>query len=805
MGQRVEGAAVDAEGGAPLREAFVSLVDEGGRAVASTLTDPSGAFRLRAPAAGGYRVRVERIGYETWVSDLFHLAPGGSIQRRLEVPVRPISLEGLRVEVESRCDLREGAGLELGAAWGEVRKALELTRWTEEQGPVRFEMKRWSRELDVTSLRVEDEKTWEGSKTGSLSFVSLPPEDLAENGYVRVDSNGAYHFYAPDARVLVSEAFMRGHCFSLSRGTGDRAGLVGLAFHPVEKGGDPDVEGALWLDEKTAELRELAFDYTDVKFPVRGARASFLAEFRRLPTGGWYVRRWRLRIPRFKQEWGVRGVERKVYGYQEEGGEVTTLALPDGRRFELAERGTITGTVRDSLRRAPLAGARVWLAGTSHEARTDEAGRFRLALVPPGRYAIAVGHPDPLLSDIPGAAAELELEGDEVSSLSLPFFPSRVAREVCPEETGGPPALVGRVRAREGEGPPPEAVVWIRPPSPAGAGGASDLPAALRVERVLRGGDPGDGPEGAVVVPADAAGVYVACGLPGGKELEVRAASPGRVGDPVTLRLPTDGLEVRDLEVSTKGLDALASGSGSGREGVSLRGVVRSADTGRPVTGAMVRLLGIEVTATTGNRGTFELTAVPPGRYRAVTEYLGLGSDTVEVEVSGEALTLAIFTLETRPVELPDLRIELERGVRSLRLVGFYERMARGGGDYITREDLGRGDLVAAFRRLPGVKLEQCVLEDGTRNPECWDLKITRGARLDDACPPRVYLDGHLLNLNPGLGPVPAGESAFSALERFPRELLEGIEIYRDPATAPAQYQGWSGCGVILAWTRGRG
>jgi len=54
----------------------------------------------------------------------------------------------------------------------------------------------------------------------------------------------------------------------------------------------------------------------------------------------------------------------------------------------LAQAGRVTGTVRDSLRGEPVAGAEILLVGTNRRAATAENGTYALAGVPPGTYTL---------------------------------------------------------------------------------------------------------------------------------------------------------------------------------------------------------------------------------------------------------------------------------------------------------------------------------------------------------------------------------------------------------------------------------
>jgi Carboxypeptidase regulatory-like domain len=64
--QQVLGRAVREADGSPLLEALIVLVDDRGYERARTVTSPTGGFELRAPRAGRYHLRVQRIGQRGW-------------------------------------------------------------------------------------------------------------------------------------------------------------------------------------------------------------------------------------------------------------------------------------------------------------------------------------------------------------------------------------------------------------------------------------------------------------------------------------------------------------------------------------------------------------------------------------------------------------------------------------------------------------------------------------------------------------------------------------------------------------------
>jgi len=839
VAQQVRGTAVSADTGAPIEGAFINLVDETGRELASTLSGADGAFSLRATAPGHYRLRVQRIGFDTWTSSPFDAGPGGTVSRELRVPVRPIDVGELYVSLEGRCVPDPGAGHELLRVWEEARKALRMTQFTETAGAIRFDLRKWNRVLEPDTWRVESEEITRGSETGRASFVSAPAEELAANGYVQRDEQSAYHFFVPDAQVLLSDVFLDDHCLRLVQGDEANASWIGIGFEPAGRYDAPDVEGVLWLDPVTLELRHIEFRYTRLdRVDIPGdSRAGGRLEFRRGPTGDWFASRWWIRIPVYRQ--GVRAALQRGIGgnvisqrmttsvesYREIGGEVERLHLPDGRELALAEWGTIVGRAFGGPDAVPVAEATVRLAGTERTVRTDSAGRFQIDFVPPGRYTAVLEHPDNRLLGVPIDERDLIVAGEQVARVQLELSPARLVQRLCPppvEEAGDGGEGEGEAAGTGGTGAPAASELALLGRVTDGATG-EPLENALVWVRSVAGGEP-------AAVEADQDGSFLVCGLdPAG--LIAQATSQGMLGRPDTVPLPESGLVIRDLVVAPI---TVAEVTGEATKGATLRGVVRSAESGEPVSGARVRVLGSDMERITGDDGAFVMVGVPMGRQRVLTEYLGAASDTALVDLTEGTVSLALLTLQTRPVPLPELHVEIERTVGNHRLAGYYERLERKMGDFITREDLEARDLVANMRLIQGVRVQQCMrrpssITAGALGPSrpneqggqintamgsrmrisnCWEIEIGRRftANVDDQCQPLTFLNGQPIGgLTDPLMAGFTGENPFSVIERIPRDMIEGIEVHRNAATAPAQYQGYgAGCGVILVWTRAR-
>ncbi len=296
-GQSIEGRMVEAATGEAVAGASVMLLDAAGQRVDFSLTGADGEFRLVAPAPGTFRIGYERIGYQGGESRTFELGAGEVASHRLEAPVRPLTLPTIEAVTERRCAVRPADGDAASKIWVEVRKALEATEWTERQGALRFTLRTWERRLDPGSLAVVEEASRLRERAVRASpWVAEDPETLVREGFVRGDGE-QFHYYAPDASTLLSDAFLDTHCFRAVPPPAGQPGWIGLAFEPDGGSDVADVRGVLWVDRGSSELERLDFDFVglprELEFDVAGGRV----EFERLPAGEWIVGRWRIRMP----------------------------------------------------------------------------------------------------------------------------------------------------------------------------------------------------------------------------------------------------------------------------------------------------------------------------------------------------------------------------------------------------------------------------------------------------------------------------------------------------------------------------
>jgi hypothetical protein len=533
------GSVRDAGSGAPFSGVFVVLLDESGQRLNAVLTDEEGRFVIRAPLELPVRIRAERIGLATTSSETFELSAGQVRVVDLEAEPLAVSLLGVEVTASERgCDIRDGDRVGTVRLWEEARKALEVAQWADDVG-YRYELLGYRRVLDADGEVLSESLSEPEARVGLAPFATLDPDSLAERGYVHRDSIG-WSFYAPDAQVLLSDTFLDTHCFSAVR----EDGAVGLSFEPAPDRTLPDISGTLWFDE-LGQLDRVAFRFANL-LPelrrVRGAdRAGGEVRFTLLVGGAWIVRDWSVRTPRLvaRSERAREAENWRLDGFDEVGGEVLSAAVLTGAsQFLEKSRGALWGRAVDGATGEGLGGAEVFLSGTTWTARTGADGSFLLQDVPPDVHVAVVEHPVLKLLGVPATSVPVEIRPDEIAVLTaeLPSVDDAIRRLCAPATPGDAPGDA---------------------PGPGSAGGAVIVAGSVEVGGNGRTGDGGEvadggravrlrwrsvapGPDGGGapsldwwdvrVVRTDARGIWVACDVPGDREVEVsfaRTTAPG--------------------------------------------------------------------------------------------------------------------------------------------------------------------------------------------------------------------------------------------------------------------------------------
>jgi hypothetical protein len=537
--QTVQGNVLVHGSGHGVQGALVFLENEQGDRLQGGLTNESGDFIIRAAAPGRYRLRAQRIGFADGISGAFVVGPGDAITQTIVLEERPIDLGEIVVQARRRCMVRPTPGLTLAALWEDAQKALEVTAFTEAERIYGYSVRRYRRTLDASSMRVVRDTSMMSNTVGSASpYASGKLDTLLAEGFIHESDEGVRYF-APDAHVLLSDEFADTYCLRVELQDPDTSGIVGIGFEPNDRAGPPAIQGTLWLDKATYELRWLDFRFARTRLPfAEDPRVGGRVEFEAMPDGTWIVRRWHLRVPanaRTRLTAGIQQPSREAMLTQilEEGGEILYTRSGTGIR-QIAERGMVEGVVYDSAQAGPLAGARVSLEGTSYSAIADTAGRFRIDEVPEGVYEVSFTHPELQRLNLHATPVSITVDRGGRSHVELALAPAarvdaimRVCAADADHQEDRTGILVGRVideLTRTTVAGATLEIFWLH------IAGRPDeqRPDEISVAGLLLSQEK-------VVVESNADGGFLVCGLPRTRQLNVRAIQGDRQSIIVTI------------------------------------------------------------------------------------------------------------------------------------------------------------------------------------------------------------------------------------------------------------------------------
>jgi Carboxypeptidase regulatory-like domain len=279
----------------------VLAADSTGKIAARALTGELGSYELRLPGAGRYDVRVLRIGFRPTEMPTFDIAKDDVRTLSIVLQGEAVVLTAVTVQGQSACGTRSNAGVEVAHMWEAARTAIMATQLSQAGAKQTVQWTMYDRYTDPTGKDVLSQTSNSYSAVAMKAFVSLAPDSLVQVGYMHDDASGTV-YRAPDAEALLSDAFASSHCFHLDAPPKDHGDWVGIGFSPNGKrDGIVDIEGTLWLDRTSSELRLLEFRYTNLPAELAHVSAGGNVEFLRLSTGRWLVGRWSVRMPRTDQ------------------------------------------------------------------------------------------------------------------------------------------------------------------------------------------------------------------------------------------------------------------------------------------------------------------------------------------------------------------------------------------------------------------------------------------------------------------------------------------------------------------------
>jgi len=270
----------------------------------------------------------------------------------------------------------------------------------------------------------------------------------------------------------------------------------------------------------------------------------------------------------------------------------------------------------------------------------------------------------------------------------------------------------------------------------------------------------------------------------------------------------------------------------------SLDGQVADGESYAVLEGAAITLMhpdghDLSEPVLTSASGRFSIAVPGPGAYYVRAEldgYTGIVEGVFEFQSATSRLSVEVF-LRRAPVEIEgvDVSVERENVRRSLRAQGFYERLSRGFGDFVTPEEIEErgviGDPSELMRGIPGIStFESLVLFRASGGPRpidavqrCSPGQAPTGPPTSDPlimcrgdgtieelglCEPDVWLDGIQMTKVNARGFIQRTDLERGLDSYLTASDVMAMEVYRSISGTPLR---WSllgnTCGTIVIWT----
>lgn len=239
-------------------------------------------------------------------------------------------------------------------------------------------------------------------------------------------------------------------------------------------------------------------------------------------------------------------------------------------------------------------------------------------------------------------------------------------------------------------------------------------------------------------------------------------------------------------------------------QSVFLGSVIAEGEPSTALPGAEITIPVLNFGVRTDSLGRFLFRGIPKGVFRVNVRRVGYNAIAINARFSGSDTLAADFVLIPLAVSLDTVNVQGTARTYG-KFLEFEDRMAHGGGAFLSRADLERekdrqlGEIVS---KLPGVRLNRYGAESAVASSR-WNGGMGRGGDAMDrrkgaprGCYAQVYID------NVRVFGSEVGEALFNINSIAP-STIQGIEYYPSRVETPIQYASPKAeCGTLLIWTR---
>jgi hypothetical protein len=441
----------------------------------------------------------------------------------------------------------------------------------------------------------------------------------------------------------------------------------------------------------------------------------------------------------------------------------------------------VHGIVFDSIARKPLAGAVVEVVMVDPEGErsaaarptlpsfavvSDSAGRYEVAGLPSGLFAVAFQHQALSTFAIESPVRGLDLRVDSTARLDLAIPGGKFVRNTACPGRGDDGLVAGYVVSARG-GVPVSASIEVR------------------WDEILFANKRMSASHHDSKAVTDSAGRFSLCGVPIDAPIELRISSDGFREVETVIALPEDGVMHRDFRL-------VAPDTATGAGTIRLKVVD---DSGRTVSNgqAMIASLGRQVSI---DSGTATIGGLPDGTWAVDVRAIGFEPNFLLLDADAASPTEATVRINRRPVMLAPVSIVANANKREQAVLDVVlERMRSAWGTLVLPSDLSLKNATWAsdgirwargFRAFGSTVSGRPYSSGGVGLKPCTSRDFIPAGEKGLV----VYLDGaRMISL----------QSVNDAVR--PSDIL-AIEAYPDVISAPAIWRTNDACAVVAFWTR---
>ena len=243
----------------PLGHAMISVLG----AERQTFSSEAGVFAFRAMDPGRYRLHVTRIGYVPADIDVMIPAVGAPPRVRVLLERLSMKLSTVKVVAASSCTAPgrpdPNVSRDFAAIFLQLRLNAEHYRLLADSFPFTFQVQRIQAEMKRDSSRGSPRIDTLNLRTDHRGWEYQVGEMLEQ------DRAGRYLMHLPDLRDFAGYEFLNNHCFRFTGLDSTRDGvLLRIDFRADVQLRKPDVNGAIFLDPQTFQIRRADLELTKV-------------------------------------------------------------------------------------------------------------------------------------------------------------------------------------------------------------------------------------------------------------------------------------------------------------------------------------------------------------------------------------------------------------------------------------------------------------------------------------------------------------------------------------------------------------